>query len=168
MAPIILVSGGVRSGKSVRAETLTLSYPGRPVYVATAEPFDAEFAARIDSHRQRRGADWELREAPVDLASHLRDSDGAGARLVDCLTVWLSNLLHHGHDWRQAAGGVRDELKRQRSPVVLVTSEVGLGLIPDNRLGREFLDAAGTLNQWIASDATHVEFVAMGLPLRLK
>ena len=165
---IILITGGARSGKSLRAETRALSFPGRPVYIATAEALDAEMRARIARHQARRGNDWIEREAPLALVEALDASDGGGARLVDCLTLWLSNLMHADRDCAQEAAHLADALARQSSPVVLVTNEVGLGIVPDNALARAFRDAAGLLNQMIARGADEVEFVVAGLPMRLK
>ena len=96
--PIILITGGARSGKSLRAETLAARYPGRPIYIATAEPFDAEMRTRIAVHRARRTDKWDDVEAPLDLVGALSETDGRGVRLVDCLTLWLSNLMHAGRD----------------------------------------------------------------------
>ncbi|WP_024510414.1 bifunctional adenosylcobinamide kinase/adenosylcobinamide-phosphate guanylyltransferase [Bradyrhizobium sp. ARR65] len=166
--PIILITGGARSGKSTRAEQRALSFPGKPVYIATAEALDEEMRARIARHRARRGNDWIEREVPIELAAALDESDGAGARLVDCLTLWLSNLMHAQRDWRIEGDKLSAALSRQRSPVVLVTNEVGLGIVPDNALAREFRDAAGLLNQVIARVADEVEFVVAGLPIRVK
>lgn len=168
MGKVILVTGGVRSGKSERAEALTRTFSGRPIYVATTEFIDGEMKARIATHRQRRGADWDMLEAPIDLSDALLGSDGQGARLVDCLTIWISNLMYHGRDWKHALEVLCQTLQHQSSPVILVSSEVGLGMLPDNALGREFCDALGMVNQKIAAQAQSVEFVVSGLPLKLK
>jgi adenosylcobinamide kinase/adenosylcobinamide-phosphate guanylyltransferase len=166
--PIILITGGARSGKSRRAEARARAFPGRPVYIATAEALDEEMAQRIAQHRARRGSEWVEREVPLDLAPSLIETDGGGARLVDCLTLWLSNLLHTKRDWPQAISELADALSRQRSPVVMVTNEVGLGIVPDNALARTYRDAAGIMNQTIAGVADEVEFVVAGLPMKLK
>lgn len=165
---IILITGGARSGKSRRAEARTRASPGRPVYIATAEALDAEMAERIARHRARRGDDWIERETPLNLTQALNETDGGGARLVDCLTLWLSNQLHAGRNSSDEAALLADTLKRQTSPVILVTNEVGLGIVPDNALARAFRDAAGQLNQTIASVADEVEFVVAGLPMKVK
>lgn len=166
--PIVLITGGARSGKSRHAEARVRAFAGQPVYIATAEALDDEMADRIARHRARRGSDWIEREVPLDLVRTLTETDGGGARLVDCLTLWLSNLLHAKHDWAQAVSGLADSLSRQQSPVVLVTNEVGLGIVPDNALARVYRDAAGIMNQTIASVADEVEFVVAGLPMKLK
>jgi len=165
---VVLITGGARSGKSRRAEARARNFSGRPVYIATAEALDAEMEARIARHRIRRGDDWIEREVPLDLAQALTETDGGGARLVDCLTLWLSNLMHVGRDWSHDADLLAEILRQQKSPVVLVTNEVGLGIVPDNALARSFRDAAGLLNQSIAAVADEVEFVVAGLPMKVK
>jgi adenosylcobinamide kinase/adenosylcobinamide-phosphate guanylyltransferase len=165
---IVLITGGARSGKSRRAEARTHAFAGRPVYIATAEALDAEMAERIARHRARRGNDWTEREAALDLVEALTETDGGGARLVDCLTLWLSNLLHAGRSWQDEAALLADTLGKQQSPVILVTNEVGLGIVPENALARTFRDAAGILNQTIAAVADEVEFVVAGLPMKVK
>ncbi|MCG2625777.1 bifunctional adenosylcobinamide kinase/adenosylcobinamide-phosphate guanylyltransferase [Bradyrhizobium sp. WYCCWR 13023] len=165
---VILITGGARSGKSKRAETRARAFPGQPVYVATAEALDAEMEARIARHRTRRGTDWIEREVPLDLVPALIASDGGGARLVDCLTLWLSNLMHAERNWEHAVSELAAALSRLKSPVVFVTNEVGLGIVPDNALARSFRDAAGIMNQTIAAAADEVEFVVAGLPMKLK
>ncbi|MHC2335615.1 bifunctional adenosylcobinamide kinase/adenosylcobinamide-phosphate guanylyltransferase [Bradyrhizobium sp. USDA 4454] len=165
---VILITGGARSGKSRRAELRARSFPGRRVYIATAEALDAEMNERIAKHRARRGNDWIEREVPLDLVEALSATDGGGARLVDCLTLWLSNLLHAERDWSREVARLADALQHQRSPVIFVTNEVGLGIVPDNALARTFRDAAGLMNQTIAGVADEVEFVVAGLPMKLK
>ena len=165
---VILITGGARSGKSTRAELRARAFAGRPIYIATAEAQDDEMRQRIAAHRARRGSDWVEREAPLKLVSALDDSDGGGARLVDCLTLWLSNLMLAERDWSKEAARLADALARQKSPVVLVTNEVGFGIVPDNALARAFRDAAGLMNQMMARAADEVELVVAGLPLRMK
>ncbi len=166
--PVVLITGGARSGKSRHAEARVRAFPGRPVYIATAEALDDEMAERIAKHRARRGDEWTDREVPLDLAQALIETDGGGARLVECLTLWLSNLLHAERDWPTALAELAGILKSQHSPVVLVTNEVGLGIVPDNALARAYRDAAGHMNQTIADIADEVEFVVAGLPMKLK
>lgn len=165
---VILITGGARSGKSKRAEVRTRAFPGQPVYVATAEALDAEMDARIARHRARRGTGWIEREVPLDLAPALVATDGGGARLVDCLTLWLSNLMHAERDWEHEVNALAATLPHLKSPVVFVTNEVGLGIVPDNALARSFRDAAGIMNQMIADVADEVEFVVAGLPMKVK
>jgi adenosylcobinamide kinase/adenosylcobinamide-phosphate guanylyltransferase len=167
-----LVLGGARSGKSRHAEILTRAQAGSRgtcVYLATAEPFDAEMRARIAAHQSSRGPDWRTREAPLDLPVAIAAEARRGqAVLVDCLTVWLGNLMHHGRDIAAESEALMVALVAARGPVVLVANEVGLGIVPDNALARSFRDAAGRLNQTLAAAAGRVVFVAAGLPLQLK
>ena len=166
--PIILITGGARSGKSVRAEARAHAFAGRPVYLATAEALDGEMRERIARHRARRRDVWLERETPLELVTALVETDGGGARLIDCLTLWLSNLMHAERDWVKETARLVEALAEQKSPVVLVTNEVGLGIVPDNALARAFRDAAGLMNQTIARVASEVEFVVAGLPMRVK
>ena len=168
MSKTILITGGARSGKSGIAETMALSL-GRPaIYIATAEPHDAEMADRIAVHQARRGAEWRTHAEPFDLAGALAATDGSGPRLVDCLTLWLTNLMLADHDWRSAGQALLVALPAQTDPVVIVTNEVGGGIVPDNALARGFRDAAGLLNQWVAAAADEVHLAVCGLPMKVK
>ena len=164
-----LVLGGAASGKSAFSENLVLRMPGRPVYIATAQAFDAEMTGKIALHRARRGDLWTTVEEPLDLARAIAgvDTDDAIV-LVDCLTLWLSNVMHAELDITAETKALRDALDRAQGPVVCVSNEVGLGIVPATKLGREFRDAAGRLNQFIAAQADRVEFIAAGLPITLK
>lgn len=168
MGKSILITGGARSGKSDLAERMALRFTGRAIYIATAEARDAEMAARIADHRARRGPAWSDIHAPRDLAAALRDSDGGDPRLVDCLTLWLSNLMLDGSDWRAAGEELAGMLAAQSAPVILVTNEVGAGIVPENRLAREFRDAAGWLNQAVAEAADSVWLCVAGCPVKVK
>ena len=165
---ISLVLGGARSGKSTFAESLASRY-SRRVYIATAERVDAEMVRRIEAHRRQRGPGWRTLEAPLDLADAIRQaSTPQVCLLVDCLTVWLGNLMHHGRAIDAAQAALLDALAGVSGPVVLVANEVGLGIVPDNAAARAFRDHAGRLNQALARLATRVYFVAAGLPVILK
>lgn len=168
-ARITLILGGARSGKSRLAEELAEKRNGRLVYVATAEAGDDEMKARIAEHKSRRGDRWHSIEAPVAVAEVLQalPSD-TGVVLIDCLTLWLSNLMYAGRDIATETTGLLTVLKTVRFPVLLVSNEVGLGIVPDNRLVRDFRDAQGRLNQAVAAAADHAIFMAAGLPLVLK
>ena len=165
----ILVTGGARSGKSVIAETcaLDLARGGALTYIATAQSFDGEMAARIATHRARRDACWHTVEAPMDLVGALVASDGM-PRLVDCLTLWLSNMMLAGVDWQAQTDRLIACLAVQNAPVVLVTNEVGGGIVPENALARAFRDAAGRVNQNVAAVADDVILAVCGLPMRVK
>lgn len=164
---IILVTGGARSGKSALAESLVSRLPGPRVYIATAEARDDEMTQRIALHRDRRGAGWQTVEEPLDLPGALAASDGQGGRLVDCLTLWLSNAMMAGDPGAQVQA-LCAALRGQKSPVVLVTNELGLGIVPENALARRFRDEHGWMNQAVAALADEVWMAISGLPLRLK
>ncbi|MBY6200373.1 bifunctional adenosylcobinamide kinase/adenosylcobinamide-phosphate guanylyltransferase [Maritalea mobilis] len=165
---MILVTGGARSGKSSHAEARTRSFPGERIYVATSRVYDDEMRDRIDRHIADRGDGWTTIEEPVNLAEVLDQTDGRGPRLVDCLTLWLSNLMLDGREWEPAAKTLIETLSRQTSPVILVSNEVGMGIVPENALARAFRDAQGWLNQRVAVVADEVQFVVAGLPLQIK
>ena len=168
-AGLVLVLGGARSGKSRFAERLIAESGLEPVYVATAEAGDAEMAERIAEHRARRRKGWRTAEAPLALETALQAEAGEGrAVMVDCLTLWLSNLLHAGADLEERTASICDTARRVPGVRVFVSNEVGLGLVPDTPLGRKFRDAQGRLNQAVAELADRVVFVAAGLPLNLK
>lgn len=167
---LAFISGGAKSGKSSFAQNLAESLPAPRLYVATGEALDEEMTARIRRHQQDRGPEWQTREEPVALARALREADGRfGVILVDCLTLWMSNLLT-----RQEAdpdGEKRqlfETLEKMTTPVIMVTNEVGWGIVPANPLARQFRDAAGSLHQKIAALAEAAVLVVSGLPLYLK
>lgn len=166
MTTLTLILGGARSGKSRRAEALVTALPPPWTYIATAEAFDAEMEARIAAHRARRATGWLTLDAPRDLPSVL---DRATAPvLVDCLTLWLSNLMLAEADIAAATDALEAALAARGGPVVLVSNEVGAGIVPATALGRRFRDAQGLLNQRMAAQADQVELVVAGLTLRLK
>lgn len=160
-----LVLGGARSGKSRHAETLLSTLPPPWRYIATAQALDAEMRARIATHRARRGAGWETVEAPLDLPAALAAPVPA---LVDCLTLWLTNLILGGHDPDRATEALEAALAGRAAPTVLVANEVGLGIVPENALARRFRDAAGLLNQRMAACADRVDFMVAGLAMRVR
>jgi adenosylcobinamide kinase/adenosylcobinamide-phosphate guanylyltransferase len=165
---ISLVTGGARSGKSVIAEAITLRQGAPAHYIATAEARDAEMTARIAEHQARRGPEWISHAAPFDLVGVLQRTDGTGPRLVDCLTLWLTNLMLDNRDWRAEAQALVAALPQLHSPVVFVTNEVGGGIVPDNALARAFRDAAGYVNQWVAAASDDVILAVAGLPMKVK
>jgi adenosylcobinamide kinase / adenosylcobinamide-phosphate guanylyltransferase len=164
---ITLVLGGARSGKSRYAESLIAALPPPWTYLATAEAGDTEMAARIATHRARRGPQWQTIEAPRDLAAALKSRQTMPV-LVDCLTLWLSNLMLADADIDAEIARLEAALADTGAPVVLVANEVGSGIVPDNPLGRRFRDLQGVLNQRIASRADRVVLVVAGLPLAIK
>lgn len=163
---VSLVLGGQRSGKSAYAESL-LDGTAKRLYIATAQALDGEMADRIAAHRARRGDGWDTLEAPLDLADAVDRADGR-AVLVDCLSLWLANLQGAGRDAEKETEILANALTHAHVPVVLVSSEVGLGIIPGNALARAYADALGTLNQRIARAADRVVLVTAGLPHILK
>jgi len=170
--PFTLVLGGARSGKSAfaqaSAEALAAETGGRLVLIATAQAFDSEMAERIARHRQDRGPAWTTLEAPLDLAAAL---DGLGAGdvvVVDCLTLWLSNLMLDEREVAAAASGLVEAAGRFEGALWLVSNEVGFGIVPDNALARRFRDEAGRLHQVLAKAAEAVTLVVAGLTLRVK
>lgn len=168
MSKTILITGGARSGKSAIAEGRVLALGQPAIYIATAEIRDAEMADRVATHQARRGPEWRTISEPLDLCGALRDSDGQGPRLVDCLTLWLTNLMLGEQDWRVASAELAALLPTLSDPVVLVTNEVGAGIVPENALARAFRDAAGLVNQQIALVADEVYLAVAGLPMKVK
>ncbi len=164
MARISLILGGARSGKSARA--LTLATPPR-TFLATAQPIDGEMAERIAAHQAERGPGWTLIEAPLEIAPAIR-SHTDGTLLIDCLTIWLNNLIYHDRDPVVETDALCAALGATGARVILVSNEVGLSIAPENALARRFRDEQGRLNQRIAAVADHVEFLAAGLPMTLK
>ena len=169
LPPVTLVLGGARSGKSRYAERLVEGAASGGTYCATAEAGDAEMAQRIAAHRARRGSFWHTVETPLTLAPVIASEAGnERPLLIDCLTLWLSNLLLAGKSVDQETAALCGALRLAAGPVVVVANEVGMGLVPETPLGRRFRDAAGFLNQEVAALADRVVFVAAGLPLMLK
>ena len=168
MGKSILITGGARSGKSRFAETQALAMTGRAVYIATAEAHDAEMAARIAEHQARRGDEWHTVAAPIALVDALKATEGDAPRLVDCLTLWLSNWMLGELDWHTATEALCQEIAAAQTPIVLVTNEVGGGIVPENKLARRYRDAAGQMNQMVAAVCDEVYLVAAGCPLRVK
>lgn len=166
---VSLILGGARSGKSSYAEQLVLSSGLAPVYVATAQSGDAEMAERIAAHKVRRGGEWTTIEEPLDLAGALANTDAAGnCVLVDCLTLWISNLILDDRSVEVAIDSVIAHLPSLAARLVFVSNETGLGIVPDNALARRFCDLNGIANQKLAAAADQVILMAAGLPLTLK
>jgi adenosylcobinamide kinase/adenosylcobinamide-phosphate guanylyltransferase len=166
---LTLVLGGARSGKSRYAEALIAALPPPWHYVATAQAFDTEMEERIALHRQRRDGRWSTHDAPLNLAETLdRIAAGASPVLVDCLTLWLTNVMLAGRDVVAESDALEAALARAVAPVVLVSNEVGLGIVPDNALARRFRDEAGRLHQRLAARADSVLLMVAGLPLTVK
>ena len=165
---LTLVTGGARSGKSRFAEGLVTATQRPRVYIATAQAWDDEMRSRIADHRNQRGADWTTLDAPYDLAGALRGVDGGAAVLVDCLTLWLTNVMLAEADIAAESAALLEALAACPAPITVVTNELGWSIVPENALARRFRDAQGRLNQQIAAQADRVITVISGLPLVLK
>ncbi len=169
---IIFITGGARSGKSFYAEKLATGLAGKRAYLATAQALDEEMAAKIEKHRHDRSSAWDTYEEPLAVAELLRKlSDRYQVALLDCLTLWLSNVMAHTDG--DGAVYLRSEelvkaVKDFAGTCIVVSNEVGLGIVPDNPLARKFRDFAGMLNQKVAQTADEVYFTASGIPVRLK
>ena len=163
-----LVLGGARSGKSRHAQALAEATGRRRTYLATAEARDEEMAARIAQHQAERSEGWQTLEAPLDMPEALGTVAESDVVLVDCLTLWLTNVMLGDRDVDTETEALVAALAAARQPVILVSNEVGLGLVPETPLGRAFRDAQGRLNQRMAEVVAEVRFVAAGLPLVLK
>jgi len=177
MGHTIFVTGGARSGKSIFAEKTAKVFGTPLAYLATAQPLDGEMHERIRRHQERRGAEWSTIEEPIYLAQALARCDGQyQGILVDCVTLWLSNLLFKYEDaGENSAERIHEDLQRLKNtlhgmitPVILVSNEVGMGIVPDNDLARLFRDIAGMANQTLASGADEVHVVISGIALKLK
>jgi len=177
LPPVTLVLGGARSGKSRLAEEMVEGFAagtaagstGTPVYLATAEAGDGEMSERIRHHRDRRGPHWHTVEEPLNLIGALRSACAPDrAVLVDCLTLWVTNLMLADRDVDAEGEALAGTLGGLAGPVVFVSNEVGLGIVPDNTMARAFRDHAGRLHQAIAARAHRVYFVVAGLPMILK
>jgi len=166
MSRVTLILGGARSGKSARA--LALAEPPR-VFVATAQALDREMAERIARHKAERGGDWDLVEEALDLFTVMMSQTASDRTMViDCLTLWLSNMTEHGWDVEAETARLTEALGIVEGRVILISNEIGLGLVPADAASRAFRDAQGRLNQVVAAAADRVEFIVAGLPVVLK
>ncbi|MEO0542465.1 MAG: bifunctional adenosylcobinamide kinase/adenosylcobinamide-phosphate guanylyltransferase [Pseudomonadota bacterium] len=166
---VVLVLGGARSGKSVFAEKMVLDSGLQPLYLATAQVWDDEMRSRVDKHKSRRNPHWQTIEEPIDLPGVIeREARQGRAILVDCLTLWVTNLMLAEAPIADRFASLCAVLDKCEGLVVLVSNEVGLGIVPDNKMARDFRDHAGQLHQDVALLANKVHFIAAGLPLTLK
>ncbi len=164
-----LILGGARSGKSRRGLNLAEKAAARRAFIATAEALDEEMSTRIEHHKAERDAYWTTIEAPLDLVGALQHAKQQNdVCLVDCLTLWLSNLMRHGHNINAETECLCTVISTYPASIIFVSNEVGLGLVPETPLGRSFRDAQGQLNQAVAAVCDKVEFVVAGLPITLK
>lgn len=163
-----LVLGGAASGKSLYAEQRVLALRLAPIYIATSQAYDAEMQDKIDKHRAQRGQGWTTIEEPLDLPAALRKSTKENSVLVDCATLWLTNLMFSDADIPQAEDRLLEALQECTAPVTLVSNEVGMGIVPDNAMARRFRGIQGRFNQKLAAACGTVVFVTAGLPQILK
>ncbi len=170
MQKAVFIIGGSRSGKSDFALREASALPGKKAFIATAQALDEEMRVRIGKHREERGRQWVTHEEPFHISSLIRD---IGSRydviLVDCLTLWLSNIMHAGYDVRSEIKDFAAAVAEDRAvSLYIVSNEVGLGIVPESSLGRQYRDNLGILNQEVARVSTDVFFMAAGIPLRIK
>lgn len=178
MGRIVFVTGGRRSGKSAYAQELAESYNQPMLYIATCPVIDEEMKTRIENHKKERaGAGWDTKEEALDLAGAIRDAGGYKTILVECLTLWINNIMFEAEKkgrkiteskMSELALEVLSECEKSDSTLIFVSNEVGLGVIPDNRLARDFSDIAGRVNQIIARQADQAVMLTCGLPIILK
>ena len=173
MKKIRLVIGGCKSGKSRHAlAAADQTAAAQKMFIATSEPFDEEMKQRIDRHRQERGSDWQTVEAPLELADAIESSGGENCvLLVDCLTLWLNNLLMEPQSEKDIEGRIAEliaTLNNCQCPIYLVSNEVGAGIVPENKLARQFRDLAGIVNQAVASTADEVVWMVAGIAVKIK
>ena len=170
MGKSVFILGGARSGKSDFALKKASAEPGEKAFVATAEALDGEMRARIEKHRKERGKQWITHEEPLRISGLIADiGDKYQVLLVDCLTLWLSNIMHAGYDVKNETKQLASVIGMGRvASLYIISNEVGLGLVPESPLGREYRDYLGILNQEVAKAATDVYFMAAGIPLKLK
>jgi adenosylcobinamide kinase/adenosylcobinamide-phosphate guanylyltransferase len=164
-----LVLGGARSGKSRHAQAAAESLNGELIFIATAQAFDDEMTAKIARHRAERGARWRTVEAPLELAEAIEaEKKGGAVMLIDCLTLWASNLLLSEEDPQSRVAKFLAAIASSPARIILVSNEVGMGIVPDNALARQFRDLAGDINQRVAAAVENVDLAVAGLTLRLK
>ena len=165
----VFVLGGARSGKSMFAEGLARDGGGILHYIATGRAWDDEMRTRIATHRDRRGSAWVTHEAPLELEEAIANIDNSNNTvLIDCLTLWVTNLMMEERDIEASFAGLIERIQKARARLVFVSNEVGLGIVPENAMAREFRDHAGRLHQQVAAAVGDVYFVAAGLPLKMK
>jgi len=170
---IIFVTGGARSGKSDFAQDMAEKIEGKRVFVATAQAFDEEMAERIQKHQENRGTRWDALEEPINLGGTIRSILGQYKTiLVDCLTVWMSNLLLEYQDQNERISEIVDDffsgLSESDETIIVVSNEVGMGIVPDNKLARDYRDQLGFLNQRMARRADEVYVLFSGIPVKIK
>jgi adenosylcobinamide kinase / adenosylcobinamide-phosphate guanylyltransferase len=166
---ITFVFGGARSGKSSFALKSASEMEGRKAYIATAQALDDEMKERIEKHKQERSSAWDTFEEPLHIPALLGGMTGKyGAVVIDCLTLWLSNLMHHGSDIEAEMEALIASARSCDAPLFVISNEVGLGIVPENRMARIFRDYAGVMNRRVASASDNVYLLAAGIPVKIK
>ncbi len=166
---IVFITGGVRSGKSSFALKEASKIPGKKVYIATAEALDEEMRERIEDHKRKRGKDWDTHEEPISIADVIKNiEDRYNIIVIDCLTLWLSNLFLNNKNVKKEIESFYCSLSTARCPLFIVSNEVGMGIVPENEMARNFRDMAGILNQKVAEISDEVYVVVAGIPLKIK
>lgn len=166
---VVFITGGARSGKSSFALAEALKIKGRKAYIATAEALDEEMRQRIEKHKQHRGDKWDTYEEPIRLTAVIKKIEGEYEVIViDCLTLWLSNLMMNGKNIEEEIKTFCFSLNAERCTLYIVSNEVGMGIVPGNETTRKFRDIAGMLNQKVAETADEVYMVVAGIPVKIK
>jgi adenosylcobinamide kinase/adenosylcobinamide-phosphate guanylyltransferase len=170
MRKIVFILGGARSGKSTFALQEASALEGKKAFIATAEAFDDEMRLRIEKHKEERGKGWITHEEPLSISILLQNiRDSYSVILVDCLTLWVSNIMHAGLDFNDEAARLVDTISQEHPALIyIVSNEVGMGLVPETALGRIYRDNIGLLNRKVAEAATDVYFMAAGIPMKIK
>jgi adenosylcobinamide kinase / adenosylcobinamide-phosphate guanylyltransferase len=170
MQKIVIVLGGARSGKSYYALAEASLIKGKKAFIATAEPLDDEMYIRIENHKKERGNDWDTYEEPLQIAPLISRIKGKyDAILIDCLTLWVSNIMHAGFDIAEETGKLVSAISTSSpAPIYIISNEVGLGLVPESPLGRSYRDNLGHVNRQVAQAASDVIFMVAGIPLKIK
>ncbi|MEZ5691932.1 MAG: bifunctional adenosylcobinamide kinase/adenosylcobinamide-phosphate guanylyltransferase [Rickettsiales bacterium] len=169
MPKITFIIGGARSGKSWHAEQIAISRGKKKIYIATAEPIDEEIKNRILLHQKRRGSEWITTESPIELPKQVENlSNSDNLLLIDCLTLWINNLLYNNKNVTRYTNNLIESLKKTQSDVIIVSNEVGIGITPDNQIARQFRDYAGILHQQIAEISNSVILMVAGIPMVIK
>jgi adenosylcobinamide kinase / adenosylcobinamide-phosphate guanylyltransferase len=170
MQKIVIVLGGARSGKSYYALTEASRIKGKRAFIATAEPLDDEMRIRIENHKKERGSDWDTYEEPLHVASLIdRIKERYDVIIIDCLTLWVSNIMHSGFDIAEETVKLVSAISTvSPAPLYIISNEVGLGIVPESALGRAYRDNLGHANRQIAASATDVIFMVAGIPLKIK
>jgi adenosylcobinamide kinase / adenosylcobinamide-phosphate guanylyltransferase len=168
---IIFITGGARSGKSTHTLKDASQLKGKKAYIATAEALDKEMKDRIENHKKQRGKDWDTYEEPLRIAEVIQEIEGKyTAIVIDCLTLWLSNIMHSGFNITQEIANLIEILRitHHRSCIYIVSNEVGMGIVPENDMARRFRDIAGILNQKVAEISDEVYLLVAGIPMKIK